>query len=96
MGRTSLEGGTMRPEGSLDVIWPGDRILIQNRRKTFSTASYPHLYEIICSNYYFIIALRGSCHGRCIKTEEKMLFGPLNKFSVTLILSACRRRCVAD
>lgn len=38
MGRTWLEGGTMRPEGSLDVIWPDDRILIQNRRKIFITA----------------------------------------------------------
>lgn len=74
MGRTWLEGGTMRPEGSLDVIWPDDRILIQNRRKIFITAGYPHFYELICSNYYFIIVSCGRCHGRWIKTKEKLAF----------------------
>lgn len=31
MGRTRLEGGSMRPEGSLDVIWPDYWILIQQQ-----------------------------------------------------------------
>lgn len=74
MGKTWLEGGTMRPEGTLDVIWPDDGILIQNRIKILITAGYLHLYEIICSNYYFIIVSRGSCHGRWIKTKEKRAF----------------------
>lgn len=31
MGRTWLEGSVMRPEGSLDVIWPDCKILIQQK-----------------------------------------------------------------
>lgn len=55
MGRTRLEGGSMRPEGSLDVIWPDYWILIQKRRGRFVSAGYPHFYEIMTSNYYCFI-----------------------------------------
>lgn len=87
MGRTRLEGGKMRPEGTLDVIWPDDRILIQNRIKILITASYPHLYEIICPNYYyyyyFFPVVAVVVDG--LKQRTNWLFGPLNKFSVTVL-----------
>lgn len=45
MGRTRLEGGSMRPEGSLDVIWPDYWILIQQQEGGgFASAGYLHFY----------------------------------------------------
>lgn len=44
MGRTRLEGGSMRPEGSLDVIWPDYWILIQQQEGGDLSLQVIHIY----------------------------------------------------
>lgn len=58
MGRTRLEGGSMRPEGSLDVIWPDYWILIQQQ----GGIRLCRLPTFLLNNklWLYIIALR--CH----------------------------------